>query len=119
MRDSLRTALVALERVGCDAAGYRLTGSMVERLCVVHLYGRWRLLLAFPEPDLAVIIDIAQHGADNDGDIYARLYEVLGMTPPAGLRDKPPCCDAAGTPPEATELIDQMTRAYRRLTRRR
>ena len=55
------TAVEALERVGCDAAGYRLSGEGVDRLCVVHLWGRWRLLLAFPEAEVAVVIDIGEH----------------------------------------------------------
>lgn len=53
-------ALVALERSGCEAAGYLLS-DVVHRLCVVHLYGSWRLLLAFPEPEVAVVIDVGEH----------------------------------------------------------
>lgn len=120
MRDSLKQALRALERSGCEAAGYRLTGLTLERLCMVHLYGSWRLLLAFPEPDLAVVIDIGEHlVSDHHRDIYTRLYEALGTEPSQETRTKPPCCDDTGIPPVTAELVDDLTNAYRALTRRR
>jgi len=74
---------------------------------VVHLYGSWRLLIAFPEPDLAVVIDVGQHLAhDPHRDVYTRLYEILGMEP-------------ADEPPVTAHLADDLTAAYRALTRRR
>ncbi|MHB8295578.1 MAG: hypothetical protein ACYDH5_13330 [Acidimicrobiales bacterium] len=119
MRDSLKQALLGLQRSGCDAAGYRLTGKTVERLCMVHLYGAWRLLLAFPEPDVAVVIDVGKHLAqDRHDDIYARLYEALGIQPGEETRTKPPCCDDADLPPVTTQLVDDLTDAYRSMTRR-
>lgn len=74
----------ALRRVGCDAAGYRLAGGL-DKLCVIHLWGRWRLVLAFPEVDVAVVADIGEH-LDNDRsrDVYERLYEALEVNPPRG-----------------------------------
>ncbi len=67
---------------------------------MVHIYGTWRLLLAFPESDLAVVIDVGEHLAnDANRDIYARHYEVVGMTPPDEPRTKPACCDDADRPP--------------------
>jgi hypothetical protein len=120
VRESLKQALLALERSGCAAAGYRLTGQTVERLCVVHLYGSWRLLLAFPESDLAVVVDLGEHlTADPHRDVYTRLYEVLGMEPVGEPRDKPACCDDDNLPPVRSELVDDLADAYRTLTRRR
>ncbi len=120
MRESLKEALLALEHSGCKAAGYRLAGTTFERLCVVHLYGAWRLLLAFPESDLAVVLDIGEHLAnDATRDIYARLYEVLGMVPTDEPRTKPPCCDDTDRPPRPSDLVDDLMDAYRSLSRLR
>lgn len=117
VRNSLKQALLALERSGCEAAGYRLTGQTVERLCVVHLYGSWRLLLAFPEPD--VVIDVGQHlDGDPHRDVYTRLREILGVEPTDEPRTKPGCCDDHH-PPVTSELVDDLTDAYRTLTGRR
>jgi hypothetical protein len=119
-RDSLKQALLALESSGCDAAGYRLTGPVLGRLCMVHLYGSWRLLLAFAEPDVAVVIDIGEHlGSDRHRDIYARLYEAIGTAPGQEARTKPPCCDDTGLPPVTAELVDDLIDAYRALIERR
>lgn len=121
MRDSLKQALRALERSGCEAAGYRLTGPILDRLCMVHLYGSWRLLLAFSEPDLAVVIDIGEHlASDPHRDVYTLLYEALGTEPSQEVRTKPPCCDdATGMPPVTAQLVDDLTDAYRALNKRR
>lgn len=87
---------------------------------MVHLYGAWRLLLAFPDSDLAVVIDVGEHLAnDATRDIYARLYEVVGMTPRYEPRTKPPCCDEADRPPGTSDLVDDLITAYRALSRRR
>lgn len=86
---------------------------------MVHLYGAWRLLLAFPDSDLAVVIDVGEHLAnDATRDIYARLYEVLGMAPTDEPRTKPPCCDDAGQPPRISDLVDDLIAAYLALSRR-
>ncbi|MDQ1517372.1 MAG: hypothetical protein QOE80_3202 [Actinomycetota bacterium] len=112
-------AVEALERVGCDAAGYRLSGDGVDRLCVVHLWGEWRLLLAFPEPDVAVIIDIGEHLAHDPGrDIYQRLYEAVAMDPPDAVREKPPCCNEAGPPADAAQ-VDRLRDAFKELVKPR
>jgi len=41
-------------------AGYRLVGEGLDKLCVIHLWGRWRLVVAFPEADVAVVVDDRQ-----------------------------------------------------------
>lgn len=112
-------AVEALERIGCDAAGYRLSGEGVDRLCVVHLWGAWRLLLAFPEADIAVIIDVGEHLAhDPDRDIYQRLYQAVAMNPPDAARDKPPCCDDAGPPADEAE-VDRLRDAFQAMIKSR
>lgn len=88
---------------------------------MVHLWGTWRLLLAFPEPKVVVIIDIGEHLAHDPGrDIYWRLYEAVGMEPPDAARDKPACCDDLG-PPSDTGEVDRLRDAFTQLgkTRRR
>ncbi len=85
---------------------------------MVHLYRSWRLLIAFPEPDLAVVIDVGEHLAhDPHRDIYTRLYEILNLHPTDEPRTKPACCDDT-TPPVTAQLADDLTTAYRALTRR-
>jgi hypothetical protein len=65
------------------------------------------------------VIDIGEHLAhDPRRDVYTRLYEVLGMAPTDEPRTKPPCCDD-NLPPVTSELADDLSNAYRALTRRR
>lgn len=86
---------------------------------MIHLWGRWRLVLAFPEVDIAVVADIGEH-LDNDRsrDVYERLYEALEVDPPGGAREKPPCCDESG-PPVHDAQLDVLESGYRALTGRR
>ncbi len=119
MKVAFTNATEALERVGCDAAGYRLAGDDLDKLCVVHLWGSWRVVLAFPEVDVAVVVDIGEH-LDNDRsrDVYTRLYDALDVDPPTEPRDKPPCCDESGPPTDEAQL-GAVESGYRALTRRR
>ena len=119
MKVAFINAAHALEREGCDAAGYRLAGDGPDKLCVIHLWGRWRLVLAFPESAGALVVDVGEH-LDNDRsrDIYTRLYDALDVDPPAEPRDKPPCCDESG-PPTDDAQFDAVESGYRALTRRR
>lgn len=115
----MRAAIEALERSGCESAGYRLTGAGVEHFCVVHLWGRWRLLLGFSDPTVAVIIDVGEHRDEDPArDVYHRLYEALAVDPPSQPRDKPPCCDETGPPVDDAQL-ETIEDGYRALTRRR
>lgn len=81
--------------------------------------GRWRLVLGFPESDVALVVDIGEH-IDNDRsrDVYTRLYEALEVEPPTEARDKPPCCDDGG-PPVDDDQLHGIEDGYRALTRRR
>lgn len=119
MKVAFANATSALERLGCEAAGYRLAGDSLDKLCVIHLWGRWRLVLAFPEVDVALVVDIGEH-LDNDRsrDVYTRVYEALDVDPPTEARDKPPCCDEVGPPVDDAQL-DAVEAGYRDLTRRR
>jgi hypothetical protein len=112
----------AVERVeadladrGCEAGDYRLTGSKVDHICVIHLRDRrgkeladnWRVLIAFPGPDEVAVIDIGRHDPKRARKIYDDIYGRLGLAaPPSGKRTKPPCCDATGLPPVDPVLLE-------------
>lgn len=106
-----------LAQRGCAAMGYRATGELVERLCVRHLRGADRVVVAFPEPGVATIVLVGRHTDDPATNVYDLLYRVLDIdTVPADKRTKPPCCDEEGSPPYADdELIDALARRTRDL----
>lgn len=106
-----------LAQRGCEALGYRVTGDVVERLCVKHLRGLDRALVAFPEPEVATIVLVGPHTSDPQSNVYDLLYRVAGLEgEPPERRTKPACCEADGTPPAADdEFIDRLTRHTRGL----
>jgi hypothetical protein len=61
---------------------------------------------------------VGQHDERSALNVYRRLYESLGIAePPAGKRDKPPCCEEDGAAPEhelIAEGIEAAARAFRR-----
>lgn len=99
-----------LERVGCAAAGYRLTGEPAERICVVHLVYDCRMLTAFPSAREVAILLIGRHTRSPSLDVYARLYRALGTGMPAGERTKPPCCDEDEVPRSTNSLSSAAVR---------
>lgn len=101
----------------CAAADYRLTGDTVDRICALHFYARYRALVCFPEEELVVVVLIAEHDRGSK-DVYAVLYELLGMSQPTGMRSKPPCCGEDGEPPVDPEMLDRLVTAAKRLRRR-
>jgi hypothetical protein len=115
-----------VERVEADlarrgwAANYRLTGERVERICCIHLHGtgQWRILVGFPAAREVAVLMVGQHDERSARNVYRRLYASLGIAdPPAGTRDKPPCCDETGGPPEHEQIaqgIEAAARAFRR-----
>jgi hypothetical protein len=102
---------------GCAAADYRLTGDAVNRICALHFCAKYRALLCFPEAEHIVVVLIAEHDRGST-DVYAALYELLGMSPPMGKRSKPPCCGEDGEPPVDPEMLDRLVTAAKRLRRR-
>ena len=111
------TFLDELAAVGCRALAYRLSGpAPVDHLCVKHIGGPLRVVVAFETSRRAWILLVGPHD-DRDPvlNVYAELYRLLDMEPPpeAG-RDKPPCCDeTADLPPvpgdTLTEILDRAT----------
>lgn len=101
---------------GCEALDYRLTGDVVEHLCVRHLYGRHRAIVCFPGEDEAVILLVAEHlKADDPVNIYALLYRLLELKGPMEPRTKPPCCDEQSGPPLETELLERLEAGLKEL----
>lgn len=106
---------------GCRALGYRLSGpTPVNHMCVKHLRGSLRVVVAFENPDRAWILLVGRHD-DQDPvlNVYAELYRLLGVEPrDSAGRDKPPCCDeGVGLPPvlgtAVAEFAEQAVKARR------
>src|SRR5262249_35084445 len=96
-----------LARRGCRVASYRLTGEQVERICCTPLpgAGHGRVLVGFPSALEVAVLMVGQHEERSARNVYRRLYASLGIAdPPAGERDKPPCCDEDGAAPEDEEI---------------
>lgn len=100
--------------------GYRLQGDIVDRLCVKHLAGSERAVVAFNSATRATILLIGPHDeSDPSHNIYAELYAVAGVDVPAGPRTKPSCCGEDGTPPNSSDLVDDVVARMQDLSRRR
>ena len=111
-----------LAREGCAAVGYRLSGSEVlERLCVRHLRGLWRVVVCFTDEETAWVTLVAEHVTDPDRNVYDLLYLMIGHAPePESGRTKPPCCDEERQAPVAgDEIVEALTRRTRDVVGRR
>ncbi|WP_329788047.1 hypothetical protein V1227_25775 [Lentzea sp. DG1S-22] len=109
-----------LRRRGCAALDYRLTGDVVDRLCVRHIRGPLRAVVAFESSEEAVVLLVGPHDdQDPEIDVYTRLYESLGLSVPAGRRTKPPCCSDLNEPPAWGAEIDDLVALFDAATRRR
>jgi hypothetical protein len=116
-RRSYDQFLLALRAHGCASLNYRLSGDdLLSRICVAHLSGALRVVVAFSAHDVATILLVGPHD-DQDPfiDVYSQLYELAGLAePPAARRTKPPCCEAEnGEPPvpDGELLADLVDRA--------
>lgn len=118
-RKAYEAFLDDLAHRGCAALGYRVTGpEPLPRLCVKHLRGADRVVVAFESAQLAWILLVGPHG-DPDIDVYDRLYELAGIRPPnSRMRTKPSCCGTSGEAPVAdVEVVDDLVRRARALSR--
>ena len=104
---------------GCQALGYRLSGSApVDHLCVKHLRDSLRVVVAFEGQQRAWILLVGRHD-DKDPvlNVYAELYRLLGVEPPDSAgQDKPQCCDESTELPPVlgaavTEFVDRAARS--------
>lgn len=112
-------ALVKLEAEGCAAGDYRLSGDIVDHICSLQLYGRYRALVCFPDAESVAIVAVAEHLRDDPDDVYGSLYELLEIPEPTEKRTKPPCCGEDDQAPIDPELLDRFRAAATRLRRRR
>jgi hypothetical protein len=118
-RGSFDAAVERLAAEGCAAGDYRLTGEHIEHICAVHLYGRHRALVAFPDEESVVVLLVGEHAADDpDLDVYRSLYRLLDLPEPSAKRTKPPCCREDGEPPVDADLLDRFRDAATELSRR-
>jgi len=112
-----------LAHSGCAALGYRVTGpEPLPRLCVKHLRGADRVVVAFPSPEVVWVLLVGPHDDDPGLDLYEALYEMAGVRPRLSeKRTKPRCCtDEPGIPPLVDEnLVDDLVIRARALARAR
>jgi hypothetical protein len=113
-----------LARTGCAALAYRLSGPVpLSRLCVKHLRGTLRVVVAFETPRRACILLVGPHDSKDPGrDVYGELYALLDAAPPDGTgRAKPPCCGQDGSPPPGLgdAIADLIIRSAKRRDPRR
>jgi hypothetical protein len=102
---------------GCAALAYRLSGDVLEHLCVVHLTGAMRVIVAFESAEVAYVVLVGNHDDQHPPlDVYRQLYTLAGHEPSAQAgRDKPPCCDTeSGEPPVNGELLETLLTRLRR-----
>lgn len=119
VRKAARRVRNELERSGCRAASYRLSGEGLERICVIALPHAYRMLVAFPAEREVAVLMVGPHSRDNpETDVYRRLYAALGIEVPTASRRKPPCC-ADDDPPVDGELVERFLERSRKLLRRR
>ncbi|MBP2475354.1 hypothetical protein JOF53_004226 [Crossiella equi] len=107
----------------CAALSYRVTGpEPLPRLCVRHLRGPDRVVVAFKDRTTAYVLLIGPHTADPGLDVYEQLYQLAEVRPPDSVkRTKPSCCDDAtgATPAAAPAVVDDLCRRARSLARHR
>ncbi len=110
-----------LAATGCRALAYRLSGQApLDHMCVKHLSGSLRVVVAFEASQRAWVLLVGPH---NDHDpilnVYAELYRLIGAEPsPDAGRSKPPCCDPAEERPAVlgntlTEILDRAAKLRR------
>jgi hypothetical protein len=117
-RESFDRFLQGLKSQGCRHLGYRLTGEIVERLCVKHLSRNLRVIVAFESKLEATVLLVGPHTEDPLIDVYTRLYELAGLKDiPKEPRNKPPCCtQETPVPPTIDEdLLDSLVKGAERL----
>jgi len=121
-RKSYESFLDELQARGCAALAYRLAGDEpLEHLCVKHLAGQLRVVVAFESADVAWVLLVGLHQDSDPGiDVYTELYSLAGFeAPPATKRTKPPCCDADGVAPLLAEGASELANRATKLRSRR
>jgi hypothetical protein len=116
---AVKQARAELQRIGCRAAHYRLSGAGVEHLCVLRLRDNFRMVLLFPAENEAAVLLVGPHERENPGlDVYRQLYEALGVEVPDDEHRRPACCED-GQPPVDPELLERLIDRTKELTQQR
>ena len=113
--------LTQLSAQGCAALGYRLTGpEPLPRLCVKHLRGADRAVVAFVDDEAWVLLVGPHSDKDPRVDVYTALYTLVGVEPEdQAKRTKPSCCDGDGDAPEVDPAeVDALVSRAKSLGRR-
>lgn len=121
-RQSFDQFLDMLAAEGCAVLSYRLTGDPpIDHLCVKHLDGNLRVIVAFESDELAWILLVGEHNESAATDnIYDELYSLLDVGPPDAKRTKPPCCGELDLlPPILDSIIDSILDRAERVRRTR
>jgi len=120
-RRSYDQFLLALRANGCASLNYRLSGDdFLSKICVAHLSGPLRVVVAFTAHNVATILLVGPHD-DQDPfmDVYSQLYGLAGLAEtPTAEWAKPPCCgEKDGKPPiPDSELIADLVGRARQLS---
>ena len=96
---------------GCAALSYWLAGDPpIDHLCVKHLDGNLRVIVAFESDERAWVLLVGEHDESAGAtSIYDELYSLLGVEAPDTKRTKPPCCDEFDLlPPVLDSIIDSI-----------
>ena len=121
-RKAYETFLDDLANRGCAALGYRVTGpEPLPRLCVKHLRGNDRVVVAFENRSSAWVLLVGPHEDGDPGrNVYDRLYELAGVTPPPSWkRTRPSCCSDTGEAPlTSPEVVDDLVLRARAVGRK-
>jgi hypothetical protein len=106
---------------GCAAMAYRLAGEPpIGLLCVKHLDGNLRVIVAFESTERAVVALIGAHVSNSHTNIYDELYRQQGVEPRDAKRAKPPCCEEASkVPPVLGEIVHQVLERAKQVRRTR
>lgn len=117
--DAVDRVQAELERAGCAAADYRLTGDVLDRICVIKLPYDYRMLVTFPSEQEVTVLLVGRHVRNPALDVYTRLYRALGLEAPTSERTKPPCCEGEDEPPIDDVLVDRFRDRVKRLRKGR
>jgi hypothetical protein len=115
-RRALEAKLRELKARGCEVCGYRLSGTVLDRICCVHLWGAYRLLACFPSINNIAILFVGEHDG-SASDPYRVLAMLLELRVSDAPRTRPPCCDEEGQPPFGDGVLDDFENASRDLIR--
>lgn len=107
-----------LQSEGCKQLGYRMTGEVVDHLCVKHLPRSLRVIVAFESQTAVTVLLVGPHDDDPSIDVYTALYELAGLEEvPTAPRTKPPCCSTKDPLPPAVDqaMLDRFIEGAKRL----